>query len=694
MVDMTNESQNTSPQQAGVSLPPPSVRANGGWSFARVLAMVIILAIVIGLGAYGSSQLIGNLGSEPASTALTHTVKRGELLVTVTEDGNVESASNLDIKCEVAGGSSILWIVEDGKRVEEGEKLVELDQSQLEEQISQQKITFEKARSASIQASKDYEVAQIAVEEYLEGTFKKELQDADAQITIALENLRTAQNTLGYTQRMFRKGYVSQLELEGQQFAVQRAQLELDSANTAKEVLEKFSKVKTLKDLKSQVETAQARMQAEKAAFDLEESRLKRLQDQLEHCVVHAPSAGMVVYANEQSRSRFGSSQGPQIEEGAQVRERQTILRLPDLTQMQVKVAVHETKVESLSRGMRARIMIQNRDLLGTVTSIANQPEPTSFFSASVKEYGTIVRIEGETEGLKPGMTAEVEILVAHLKDAITLPVAAIVEQRGGFYCWVRKGEQNERRPLVLGVSDDQFVEVKEGVAEGEEVLLNPRAVVDDARRDDSEKEEADVNARFGGEGASPATGPQGRGERRGSPGGSGRGPGSGGPPAGGARESGRGGGPPAGSHRGGSPRDLMQSDQDGDGKISKDEAPEFMQSFFDRVDGNGDGFLDKNEIQAMRSRGGGDGHGGSGRGGSGRGGMRNLMEMDKDGDGKVTKEEAPDLPEMFFDRIDSDGDGAVSQEEIDAMRSRFGGGGGGRDAGGGGGREDPGRGS
>ena len=50
---------------------------------------------------------------------------------------------------------------------------------------------------------------------------------------------------------------------------------------------------------------------------------------------------------------------------------------------------------------------------------------------------------------------------------------------------------------------------------------------------------------------------------------------------------------------------------------------------------------------------------------------------MDQDGDGKVTKEEASGLPDMVFDRMDSDGDGAVSQEEIEAMRSRFGDGGG-----------------
>jgi len=595
MAASTNEEQTPS-LDPRPSLPSPSShRADTGGRIFRVLAIVVVVVAVIALGAYGSSQLIGGFGNEPTSSVLTHTVARGELLVTVTEDGNVESASNLDIKCEVAGGSSILWIVEDGKQVEEGEKLVELDQSQLEEQISQQTITYEKARAASIQMDKDYQVAQIAVEEYLEGTFKKELQDHDKQITIAMEDLRTAQNTLGHTQRMFRKGYVSQLELEGQQFAVQRAQLELDSANTAKEVLEKFTKVKMLEDLRSQVETAKAKMESEKAALALEDSRLTRLKDQLEHCVINAPQAGMVVYANDQSMRRFGSSQGPQIEEGAQVRERQDILRLPDLSQMQVKVNVHETKVESLARGLKARIKIQNRDLLGTVTSIANQPEPGSFFSASVKEYGTIVRIDGETAGLKPGMTAEVEILIAHLEGVVTLPVAAVVEQREGFFCWVQQGERHERRPLVLGLSDDKFVEVKDGVQEGEKVLLNPRAVVEEARKDDTESEDVNVEERFGGDREGAATGPPpGRGPRGGATPEAGRGPGgpSGdGPPGGGMRGGGGHGGPGKGG--GGSPPDLMQSDQDGDGKISKDEAPEFMKAFFDRVDANTDGFLD-----------------------------------------------------------------------------------------------------
>ncbi len=602
--------------------------------------MIVALVAILALAAYGSTKFM-DFGPDETVAAMTHTVQKGDLLVTVTEDGNVESASNLDIKCKVAGGSSILWIVEDGKEVDEGEKLVELDQSKLEDEISAQTITYEKARSASIQADKDHAVAEISVEEYLEGTFKKEQQDAAAQITIAEENLRSAKNALEHSQRMFRRGYISSLELESQQFAVQRAQLELDSANTAKDVLEKFTKVKTLEDLRSQVETAQAKMESEKAALRLETDRLQRLKAQLSFCVITAPQAGMVVYANE-SRGRFGSQQGPQIEEGAAVRERQNILKLPDLSEMQVKVTVHETKVDSLQRGMRAVIKIQDQEYQGTVTSVANQPEPTSFFSASVKEYATTVRIDGESTGLKPGMTAEVEILIDHLQDVVTLPVAAIVEQRGKFYAWVHSAAGPERRPLVLGLSDDRFVEVKDGVAEGEEVLMNPRALVAEARGGDEVEEDVDVENKFGAatsdvpaadagaEGPGRRRGAGGRGEGgreggRGNWGGGGEGGrgnwgggrGGEGGARGGGRQEGAGGGRPEG---GGRRRfNLMDNDKDGDGKVSKDEVPSgWMRDRFDFMDSDGDGFIDQSEMDALRARRGGGGGGGGGRGGFG----------------------------------------------------------------------------
>ncbi len=590
----------------------PSLRRRTGWS---KLLLAVVLVGAVAAGVYGYSYLNGGSGG-PTGAMLTHVVQPGDLLITVTEDGNLESANNVDIKCEVAGGSTILWIVKDGQLVEKGEVLARLDSSQLEDQINQQKINYEKARANLVQAEKDYNVARIAVQEYLEGTYRKELQELEKQITIAMENLRSAENMLQHTQSMFRKGYVSPLQLETQQFSVERAKLDLATAQTAKEVLEKFTKVKTLQDLESKRDTAEARKNSERAAFELEESRLKRLLAQLEKTVIRAPQAGMVVYANDPMRGRMGS-QSPQIEEGAMVREQQTIFRLPDLSQMQVKVTVHESKVDQIRPGMRARIRVQSQEFQGTVSNVANQPEPTMWFSSQVKEYATYVKIDGEAKDLRPGMTAEVEILAAHLKNVLSVPVAAVVEQRGKYYCWVRKGNQVERRPLVLGASNDKFIEVKDGLAAGDEVVLNPRAVVAEARAEEplAESTEVDVGRKFGVPAGEPTPGRvdraptalPGKGREAvadtphpvGTPGKPGPSFGPPGSPAGDAAGPAKG-GPGRGPGR---MPDLMELDKDGDSRISRQEAPERMQGFFDMVDTNKDGYLDKGEISAMRAR-------------------------------------------------------------------------------------------
>ena len=144
-----------------------------------------------------------------AGSSTTYTVKRGDLLITVTEDGSLESAENLDIKCEVAGGTTIVWIIEDGKKVTKGTELLRLDSSKLSEEVSAQEIDYGKAQADSIQSAKDYAAAKIAVEEYTEGTFKKDFRKAESDVAVAVENLHSAENTLQHGERMFRKGYIT-----------------------------------------------------------------------------------------------------------------------------------------------------------------------------------------------------------------------------------------------------------------------------------------------------------------------------------------------------------------------------------------------------------------------------------------------------------------------------------------------------
>jgi hypothetical protein len=343
----------------------------------------------------------------------------------------------------------------------------------------------------------------------------------------------------------------------------------------------------------------------------------------------------MVVYANDPGRSRFGGSQQAQIEEGAMVREGQALVRLPDLSKMQVSVTIHESRVDQVRPGIPARILIQDEEYQGKVLRVANQPQATSWFSANVKEYATTVSIEGDSEGLRPGMTAKVTILVDNLTDALTVPVSAVVEQRGGFYCWVKSPQGPERRQLGLGPTNDKLIAVVDGVKEGDVVFRNPRAVVDEARQEPPfEKQFADAkfSAAAGGDSGADSGVDSGAGRPAdalrppaGDPSAS-----AAAPPGGGApeppRADSRSEGPPGETPGSGARRsfDLMQFDTDGDGKVSRDEAPERMQGMFERLDPNGDGFIDRDEVaemkQRFRSRSRGPGGGGP-RGAGGGGG-------------------------------------------------------------------------
>lgn len=596
------------------------------------LALFGLLVAVLGLLGWqlsgqggGGDSKSGSASSLNAGGALTHTVSKGRLLVTVVAAGNMESAKNIEVKCQVAGGTSILKIVPEGTEVEAGESLVTLDSSTIEDQLNAQKISLGKAQASKIQAEENFAAAEIAVQEYAEGTYVKDLQIAEANINIAQENLRSSENLLEHTRKMSRKGFTTSLQVEADEFAVERSKLELDSAKTAKEVLEKFTRKKMLKELEAKREAAGALVKSEQAAFNLEQSKLQRLERQLLNCEIKAPQNGIVIYANDQGGGRgFSSSSGVKIEEGATVRESQTILRLPDLSNMQVKMTVHESKVERLKVGMPANVKISDREFQGRIISIANQPEPGSWMSANLKEYATIVKIDGEAEGLKPAMTAEVEVLIADLTDVLTVPVSCVVEQGGKFNAWVVNGPgQFERRPLTVGLTNDRVFEIKDGLKEGDVVLLNPKAMVEEARREEPRNgaQEADPNKKFGA--AALKTDPNG--SKKESNGGEKKVAQDNKPAGAEANGPATGGGPPkaSGGFKMPTVTDIMKQDVDGDGKISKDEASEQLKSRWEQNDTDGDGFLDRKEAKEMvdriakfikeRQAGGGGGPGGPG---------------------------------------------------------------------------------
>ena len=399
---------------------------------------------------------------------MTYKVSRGDLSVTVTENGMLESSNNEEIKCMVKGGSTVLWVIETGTIVETGEELVRMDTSLIEDNITQQQITYERAVANEIIAQSEVDVAKTNIEEYLNGTYLEERNTIEKSIFDSEEMVKKRQLAFESSLRLASKGMFGSLQMESEQYAVDSARKDLELQKSKLETLDRYKKKKTLQQLQSALNAAEARLAAEEASLKLAKDRLDRDKEQLKNCIITAPAEGMVIFP-----SAAEWKETPDIEEGARVREQQTLLMIPDTSKMQVKVGVHESKVSRLRIGMTAKVALQDLELTGKVNEIAEVTRPAGWWTGNMVKYDTMIRLDPQP-GLKPGMSAVVDIVLANYTDVLKVPVAAIVESAGGYLCWIRKDGQIEKRNVTLGDTNDEYTVVESGLSEGDEVVLNP----------------------------------------------------------------------------------------------------------------------------------------------------------------------------------------------------------------------------
>jgi RND family efflux transporter MFP subunit len=478
----------------------------GWWKVASVLLVAGAAASGVDLLAQRGTPGVaaragGNPQAAPADDLPVHEVKLGKLAGTVIERGSLEVARVDTVSCQVEGGSTIIRIVPEGMRVKKGDLICELDSAGLKDQLINQTIVKKRAEAAYQNAKLAREVAEIAVVEYDQGIYpqdQKTLRDQVATAQSAVhkaearrERIRRARQRLDDAKTAGRLAatpidIVAELDLddrlEAAEAAIERETKAVELAKTKLEVLEKYTHAKTLKELKSEVEKARADELAKQAAWELEKSKEAKLRSQIQSCTIYAPHDGLVVYANDPTRNAGRTA----IEEGATVRQRQKILILPDLSSpMLVNAKVHESIIDRIRPGFRARILVDAfpaEPLTGVVTLVAPLPDPTNSLNRAgkpLKVYPTLVRIDKVPPGLRPGMTAQAEILVDERDNVLSVPVQAVRYQDGKAWVAVKKPAGGVAwREVILGVANERMVEIRQGVLHaGEQVVLNPRAL-------------------------------------------------------------------------------------------------------------------------------------------------------------------------------------------------------------------------
>jgi len=147
------------------------------------------------------------------------------------------------------------------------------------------------------------------------------------------------------------------------------------------------------------------------------------------------------------------------------------VLTIADLNRMIVNAHVNQADVARLKAALSVTVEVEavpGLNLEGVIERIA----PQATIKNNIKGFATLIRLVTLDPRVRPGMTANLHIPLPASGNVLTIPVAAVFSDRGSQIIYVQDEEGFDARPVRIGASDIQFVEILEGVSEGESVSL------------------------------------------------------------------------------------------------------------------------------------------------------------------------------------------------------------------------------
>lgn len=472
--------------------------------------------------------LFGGFGGGETAWGMTSRVTRGRLPITVRDAGTVEPEKKLVISNELDWSVIIKWVAEEGSRVEKGEKIIEFECKELIDALNQQELRVTAAQNDYTRAQQHLELtrkdmenrtakAQQKLEDaranllrYLNGEYPVKLAKAQGRVALAERDLELAREKLEFKERVNENPELdtpySQREIKADQLQVQRNELSLTEAQKDLEMLTDYDHPARIRELemaisdaelelekarmeaKTQILSAESDEQSKHATLEMQTARLEEYREARDNLIINAEKAGLVVY----DVGWRGERQGITVGVGERISPRQQLLVIPEMDTLQVDTRVMEAIADQVRRGTKAYIRLDSRPdetYTGEVTHVAPLPSGDRWMNPNVKFFDVTVKFDELPEGLRPNMTANVELELAVLEDVLTVPVAAVFSGQDQMYCYVVNGSEPERREVKLGRMNEERAEVLSGLSEGDEVLMSPPVESEGGDEDQQEEQ-------------------------------------------------------------------------------------------------------------------------------------------------------------------------------------------------------------
>jgi len=399
----------------------------------RILLIVFLLITAIGAGVWWKLRRANDVaGTGPATAKVT----RQDLSSAVLATGAV----NAQVGAEVRVGARISGKVDHlyaniGDVVEKGQIIAELEKADLEAKVAQRRAELQLAE-AKFSAVRNLR--------------PREIEKAQAELAQWQATVDLYEKELARQEELLKQDFTSQQACDRatEQLAVSKAKQAV-----AREALQ-LAKIGYEEDLKQ----ATAEVERAKAA-------LADAQAQLSYATITSPISGVIASVSTQ--------EGETVAAGLNA---PTFVTVINLGRLQVDTFVDEVDIGNIQVGQKATFTVDAfpaREFEGKVVAIY----PKAVIQENVINYDVVVDITSPYENLlRPEMTAAVTISLETRHDVLTVPSRAMQRERGRNIVYVQTTDGVEPREVKVGWREGQWVEVLDGVSEGEAVLLEPLA--------------------------------------------------------------------------------------------------------------------------------------------------------------------------------------------------------------------------
>jgi multidrug efflux pump subunit AcrA (membrane-fusion protein) len=431
---------------ASESKSPAGKKTSGGKTILTRLFTLVGILVLIG-AVYG----VWRYTNPTAVEVRTARVRRGEFLISVKDTGDIKSSRSVLLSVGSIPNPAIVRLAPSGKMVRKGDVVVELDSATLEQTMLTRTTEARTVESEMVQLQATHRIQSEANElQLMQAQYNLERAKLEASKAEILSEIEGAKNRINVV--------VSEGEKRGVETVIESAK-----ASQAAD-LQRLERRKT------------------KAQRDVERTR-----EYLQRVRLYAPVDGIVNILPNLRSGGFGRTPPP-FKEGDRVWSGATIAEIPDLSDMYVYLTLDETDRGRIELGQAVRIRVDavpDKEFRGEISWISPIAEVIfRGFRNMEKQFPARAKLLDLDDRLRPGMTANAEVVIKSQPNALLIPIAASFTKDGKPAVWLKRGDRYVLTTIEAGERNETDLVVLKGLSEGDVVALeDPQEAMKRARK-------------------------------------------------------------------------------------------------------------------------------------------------------------------------------------------------------------------